>query len=126
MGKLYKQADTERPAIACFKEVLKACPMSLEAAQSLMELGVKPREISELMIDATSQFEWMNQWIQGFSSFSSNDYTTAVQTLKHLEESQPLLRNNIHLLVTLARAQHYSGNFPAATLTLQRYLKIEW
>ena len=95
--------------------------MSLEAAQALMELEVKPREVSELMIDLTSQFDWMNQWIQGFSSFANNDYTACIQTLKHLEDTQPLLRNNVHLLVTLGRAQHYSGNFPAAALTLQRY-----
>ena len=94
--------------------------MSLEAAQSLMELGVKPREVSELMIDTTAQYEWMNQWIQGFASFSNNDYSACIQTLKHLEDTQPLLRNNVHLLVTLGRAQHYSGNFPAAALTLQR------
>jgi len=125
LGKLYKQADTERPAIACFKEVLKACPMSLEAAQSLMELGVKPREVSELMIDTTAQYEWMNQWIQGFASFANNDYSACIQTLKHLEDTQPLLRNNVHLLVTLGRAQHYSGNFPAAALTLQRCHRID-
>ena len=98
--------------------------MSLEAAQSLMELGVKPREVSELMIDTTAQYEWMNQWIQGFASFANNDYSACIQTLKHLEDTQPLLRNNVHLLVTLGRAQHYSGNFPAAVLTLQRYLRI--
>ena len=95
--------------------------MSLEAAQSLMELGVKPREVSELMIDTSAQYEWMNQWIQGFASFANNDYSACIQTLKHLEDTQPLLRNNVHLLVTLGRAQHYSGNFPAAALTLQRY-----
>lgn len=115
LGKLYKQADTERPAIACFKEVLKMCPMSLEAAQNLMELGVKSREVSELMLDVTSQFDWMNQWIQGFSAFASHDYPVCIQTLKQLEDSQPLLRNNLHLLVTLGRALHYSGNFPSAS-----------
>ena len=56
-----------------------ACPMSLEAAQALMELEVKPREVSELMIDVTSQYDWMNQWIQGFSSFANNDYTACIQ-----------------------------------------------
>ena len=88
MGKLYKQADTERPAIACFKEVLKTCPMSLEAAQSLMELGVKSREISELMIECSSQFEWVGQWIQGYAAFYNHDYVNWIQTLKQSEDSQ--------------------------------------
>ncbi len=125
LGKLYKQADTERPAIACFKEVLKQCPMSLEAAEALMDLGVKPREVGELMIDTCAQFDWLNQWILGFSAFANNDYSASIQTLKQLEDTQPLLRNNIHLLVTLGRAQHYLGHFPAAALTLQRVHRID-
>lgn len=125
LGKLYKHADTERPAIACFKEVLKVCPASFEAAQCLMELGVKPREVSELMLDVNFQFDWMNQWVQGFSCFYSHDYSSCIQILKQLEDSQPMLRNNVHLLVTLGRAQHYSGNFPAAALTLQRVHRID-
>jgi hypothetical protein len=44
----------ERPAIGCFREVVKACPMALEAAQSLMLLGVKGMEIQELTLEATS------------------------------------------------------------------------
>ena len=125
LGKLYKQADTERPAIACFKEVLKTCPMSLEAAQSLMELGVKSREISELMIECSSQFEWVGQWIQGYAAFYNHDYVNCIQTLKQLEDSQPLLRNNLHLLVTIGRAQHYSGNFVNSAFTLQRVHRLD-
>ena len=125
LGKLYKQGDTERPAIACFKEVLKVCPMSLEAAQALMELGVKSREISELMLDCTSQFEWLSQWIQGYSAFYNHDYVTSVQILKQLEEPQPLLRNNLHLLVTVGQAQHYNGHFTNALYTLQRVHRID-
>ena len=123
LGKLYKQSDTERPAIACFKEVLKVCPMALEASIALMELGVKPREISELMLDIN--VEWLNLWIQGLSAFYNHDYTNAIQSLKQLEESNPMLRNNLHLLVTLGRAHHYSGNFPAAATTLQRVHRLD-
>ena len=123
LGKLYKQNDTERPAIACFKEVLKVCPMAIEASQALMELGVKPREISELMLDIN--VDWLNLWIQGLSAFYHHDYTNAICLLKQLEDINPLLRNNLHLLVTLGRAQHYSGNFSAAALTLQRVHRLD-
>ena len=44
----------ERPAITCFKEVLKACPLSVEAAQTLMMLGVKPKEIQAITSELTS------------------------------------------------------------------------
>ena len=44
----------ERPAIGCFREVLKSCPLALEAAQALMLLGVKGVEIQELTLESTS------------------------------------------------------------------------
>jgi anaphase-promoting complex subunit 7 len=44
----------ERPAIGCFREVLRACPLALEAAQSLMQLGVKGMEIQEVTLETTS------------------------------------------------------------------------
>ena len=122
---MYKQGDTERPAIACFKEVLKICPMSLEAAQALMELGVKSREVSEIMIDCTSQFDWLSQWIQGYSAFYNHDYANCIHTLKELENSQSLLRNNLHMLVTIGQAQHYSGQFVNAAFTLQRVHRLD-
>jgi anaphase-promoting complex subunit 7 len=127
LGKLYQHAEMERPAIACFREVLKACPMSMEAAQALMQLGVKPREIIELTNDSGNSmtFDWFNQWIQAFSAFANRDYVASIASLKQLEDTQPLLRNNLHILVTLGQAHHYSGNFPAATLTLQRVHRLD-
>ena len=44
----------ERPAITCFKEVLKACPLAVEAAQTLMMMGVKPKEIQAITSEVTS------------------------------------------------------------------------
>ena len=54
LGKIYQQAEMDRPAIGCFREVLKACPLSLEAAQALMQLGVKSRETGELTLEASA------------------------------------------------------------------------
>ncbi|CAB4056281.1 unnamed protein product [Lepeophtheirus salmonis] len=51
LGQLYYHAGMERPAIACYKEVLKACPLAIEAAQILMHLGVKAKEINSLTLD---------------------------------------------------------------------------
>ena len=48
LGRVYQQAGMERPAVTCFKEVLKACPLAIDAAQTLMTLGVKPKEIQAL------------------------------------------------------------------------------
>ena len=43
----------ERPAVTCYKDVLKLCPLALDAAQSLMALGTKPKEVQELTLEAT-------------------------------------------------------------------------
>ena len=48
LGRVYQQAGMERPAVTCFKEVLKACPLAIDAAQTLMTLGVKPKEVQAL------------------------------------------------------------------------------
>jgi len=41
-------------AISSFREVLRACPMALDAAQQLLNLGVKPLEIQEITLEAIS------------------------------------------------------------------------
>ena len=43
----------ERPAVTCYKDVLKLCPFALDAAQALMALGTKPKEVQELTLEAT-------------------------------------------------------------------------
>jgi len=72
-----------------------------------------------------SAFDWVNQWTQAYSSFVNRDYATAIASFKQLEDTKPLLRNNIELLVTLGQAQHYNGNFPAAAQTLHRVHRLE-
>ena len=126
LGKVYQQAGMERPAVTCFREVLKSCPLALEAAQTLMMLGVKAKDIQSLALEATSNphMEWFNQWIQAFTAFGNKEYVAAMNKLKLLEE-RPILRNNIHLLITIGLCQHYNGNYSAALSTLQRVHRLE-
>ena len=69
--------------------------------------------------------DWLGMWSQAYAAFANRDYTVAINTLKQLEDTKPLLRNNVQLLVTLGQAQHYSGNFVAAMQTLQRVHKLD-
>lgn len=41
LGNIYKDIGMERSAITCFKEVLRECPLALEAVENLLKLGVK-------------------------------------------------------------------------------------
>jgi len=48
LGRMYQRAGMDRPAVACYREVVKACPFSLEAIRALMQLGVRAKEIQEV------------------------------------------------------------------------------
>lgn len=127
LGRLYQRAGMERPAIACFKEVLKACPLALDAAQILMSAGVKAKEIQELTLDGvnkTAGCEWFSQWSQAQSQFASKDFSGASQAFRLLEE-RTLLRNEPNLLVHLGRSQYFEGDMTSAGLTLQRVHRFD-
>lgn len=54
LGNIYKEIGMERGAITCFKEVLRECPLALEAVDNLLKLGIKVRHIySNLTINAS-------------------------------------------------------------------------
>lgn len=60
LGKLYVMNGLERPAISAFKEVLRECPLALEAIQSLIKLGIRYTELLRLIFNGTppNQLEW--------------------------------------------------------------------
>lgn len=60
LGKLYVMNGLERPAISAFKEVLRECPLALEAIQSLIKLGVSYGELIRLIFvqSPSSNLEW--------------------------------------------------------------------
>ena len=51
LGKLYIVNGMERSAISAFKEVLRECPLALEAVQTLIKLGVSYSELIRLMFN---------------------------------------------------------------------------
>ena len=51
----------DRSAITNYKEVLRECPLALEAALGLLALGVKGAEVASLMMNAVpsvGSMEW--------------------------------------------------------------------
>lgn len=40
LGNIYKEVGMERSAITCFKEVLRECPLAVDAMENLLKLGV--------------------------------------------------------------------------------------
>ena len=60
LGKLYILNGLERPAISAFKEVIRECPLALEAIQSLIKLGISYSELERLIFNGAqpSNLDW--------------------------------------------------------------------
>ncbi len=128
MGKLYVRNGLDRPAVSCFREVLKVCPMAMEATKQLLQLGVKPKEIQELTLEATvstegHKMDWFHSWVSAHAAFASGNYFSAITIIKKLEKGP--LRQDVNLLVTLGKALYYIGRSSAARATLLRVHRID-
>ncbi|XP_067123755.1 anaphase-promoting complex subunit 7 isoform X1 [Centruroides vittatus] len=122
LAKLYHQSGMERSAITGYKEVLKVCPMAVEAALGLLALGVKGTEVASLMLHSSSgipNMEWLSTWIKAHAHLHARELSLSVATFKQLE-SKTLLRDNVDILVSLGEAYYYSGDFTNALVVLER------
>lgn len=122
LAKLYQRMGQDRSAVTAFKEVLRQCPMSLEAARGLMALGVKSAEVSALMmvcLPGGSTSEWLCTWIKGQGLAATREFVPATQTLRALDV-KPMLRDNEDLLLSIGEACFQNGDYVEAQATLQR------
>nr|XP_018904104.1 PREDICTED: anaphase-promoting complex subunit 7 [Bemisia tabaci] len=118
LAKLYQQGGMERSAITAYKEVLRECPLALEAAEGLLSVGVKGVEVNSLMIEAVSGLDWLIKWIKGHAHLHGREYQLAIATFQDLRLCSPL-RDNHSILVSLGEAYHHSGEGAHALSTLQ-------
>ncbi|EFA09646.1 anaphase-promoting complex subunit 7 [Tribolium castaneum] len=124
LGNLYREAGMERSAITCYKEVLRECPLALEAVENLLKLGVKGVEVNALMVEATSELNWLNLWLKAQAQLYSRDFENAAQTYKSMD-SHGLLKDNTSLLVNLGYCYHYMCEDETAIAVLQRAIKLD-
>ncbi|KAH7985590.1 hypothetical protein HPB49_026351 [Dermacentor silvarum] len=92
-------SGNERLAIACYREVLKECPLALQAAKSLLELGVKAEQVAALVLhpggssgsSLPPDMEWLGQWIKANAYLHSREYSsTLLAKEKKVKELQSL------------------------------------
>ncbi|CAL4082270.1 unnamed protein product [Meganyctiphanes norvegica] len=119
LGRLYQQAGMERPAITAYKEVLKECPLALDAVHELLSLGVRGAEVASLMINVhnIAGTEWVSLWVKGHAYVHARDYNNAINTFKTLESTD--LRRNVDILATLGEIYYLAGDTKNACTTLQ-------
>ncbi|XP_035712162.1 anaphase-promoting complex subunit 7 isoform X2 [Folsomia candida] len=116
LGKLYKQNGMERAAITAFKEVLKECPTSMEAIESLISLGLGDTDLQVFFnhkLNKMPYSEWFHNWIRALQQLFLRDYPSALQTLNTLTDHTPL-KHNRYMLHTLSLAYTLEGNYEEA------------
>ncbi|XP_064618636.1 anaphase-promoting complex subunit 7-like [Lineus longissimus] len=127
LGQLYQRTGMDRSAITCFKEVLRECPLSLEAAQGLLVLGVKGTEVTSLMmagLSGVANLDWLSSWIKAHSFAASREYNNAISTFKNLD-TKACLRDSVNILCSLGESYVLNGDYNAAIMVLQRARSID-
>ncbi|XP_070572262.1 anaphase-promoting complex subunit 7-like [Ptychodera flava] len=131
LAKLYQKAGLERSSITYFREVLKECPMALEAVLCLLSLGVKGAEVASLTMNnlpTLSNVEsWLTSLVKGHAHAALKDYSKAITIFKTLE-SKSILRDSTELLHSLAEAYFMSGDLRNALQVFVRLhsLDADW
>ncbi|XP_013384483.1 anaphase-promoting complex subunit 7 [Lingula anatina] len=119
LAKLYQKTGMDRSAVTCFKEVLRECPLALEAVLGLLSLGVRGAEVASLVLHGVhGGCEWLSHWIKGHAFIANKEYSHAVSTFKGLDAK--VLRNSTELLCSLGEAHFLNGDYAQAQLALER------
>ncbi|KAJ7377277.1 Anaphase promoting complex subunit 7 [Desmophyllum pertusum] len=118
LAKLYQRQGMERSAISCYKEVLRVCPLALEAVIGLLSLGVPGSEVTSLTSSSTSGMDWLGSWIKGQVLAASGKHAKGAQALKTLETQ--CLRDNVELLCNTAEMFYNAGDYNNAKSFFQR------
>ncbi|XKL59260.1 hypothetical protein PGB90_000276 [Kerria lacca] len=122
LANLYRSSGNERSAITAYKEVLRECPLALEATEGLLKLGVKSTEVNSLVMGTPqlSSIEWLNLWVKAYAHSQTYDYPTAIVAFRQLLEETSPLRNNSLIMVALGEIYYYSGDVTNAKIILQQ------
>ena len=125
LGKLYQQIGMERPAVAAYREVVREAPLALEAVRALLQLGVRAREVMELVAEGGGGgAAWLASWVAGQAALHARDYGGAVAELRELEESGEL-RGCVGVLVDQGLAHHWAGEVEEAVAVLTRAATLD-
>lgn len=124
LGNMYRDSGMERPAISCYKEVLKECPLAMDAVENLLKLGVKGAEVNSFMLGAVAEFGWINVWLRGLAEMYLREYKNAIATFNSLD-ILGILKDNSALLINLAQCYNLQCEDKKALSTLQRVAQID-
>ncbi|XP_043571632.1 anaphase-promoting complex subunit 7 isoform X3 [Chiloscyllium plagiosum] len=122
LANLYKKAGQERSAVTSYKEVLRQCPLALDAILGLLSLSVKGAEVASLtmnVIQSIPNLDWLSVWIKAYAFVHTGDNTRAINTICSLEKKS-LLRDNVDLMGSLADLYFRVGDNKNAILKFEQ------
>ena len=135
---LLDNGNSDKNLIAIYKEVLRKCPLSFEAIDGLLNLGVKGSEVNSLIINGKmsensiifpiissfilllalvpGQSDWMNCYIRAISEMHNRKYSDAIQTINSIDT----LNNNPKILAMIGDCFYYNGDYEKAHSSYKR------
>lgn len=122
LANLYRKAGQERSAVTSYKEVLRQCPLALDAIIGLLSLSVKGAEVASMTMDVIQSIpnlDWLSTWIKAHAFIHAGDNHRAISTICSLEK-KTLLRDNVDLLVSLADVYFRAGDTKNAILKFEQ------
>ncbi|XP_072103970.1 anaphase-promoting complex subunit 7 isoform X2 [Mobula birostris] len=122
LANLYKKAGQERSAVTSYKEVLRQCPLAMDAILGLLSLSVKGAEVASLtinVIQSIPNLDWLSVWIKAYAFVHTGDNTRAINTICSLEKKS-LLRDNVDLMGSLADLYFRVGDNKNAILKFEQ------
>lgn len=116
LAQLHVKSGADRNAIAYYKEVIRDCPLALDALQGLASCGVTKAEIVSTLGSVkglnSTDLIWVVSWIEGHCHAYKKDYKSAVLNFSSLERTS--FPNNVELMRHQAMWQWQQGYLPAA------------
>ncbi|XP_066545739.1 anaphase-promoting complex subunit 7 isoform X1 [Amia ocellicauda] len=122
LANLYRKAGQERSAVTSYKEVLRQCPLALDAIIGLLSLSVKGAEVASMTMDVIQSIpnlDWLSVWIKAYAFIHAGDNLRAINTICSLEKKS-LLRDNVDLLVSLADLYFRAGDTKNSILKFEQ------
>ncbi|KAB0404737.1 hypothetical protein E2I00_006911, partial [Balaenoptera physalus] len=122
LANLYKKAGQERPSVTSYKEVLRQCPLALDAILGLLSLSVKGAEVASMtmnVIQTLPNLDWLSVWIKAYAFVHIGDNSRAINTICSLEKKS-LLRDNVDLLGSLADLYFRAGDNKNSVLKFEQ------
>ncbi|XP_067947453.1 anaphase-promoting complex subunit 7-like isoform X2 [Watersipora subatra] len=125
LGDLYRQEGMDRSAITCYKEVLRNCPLSVEAARNLLTLGMTRLNVDTLILNSmplVNEENWLVEWLDLQQHVVDKNISASLNSAHHLNRVCP---RNAVVLDTKADVYCKYGQYKQASLVWQEVLEVD-